>query len=255
MKLITLNIWGGIVYKPLVSFIEKRSSDTDIFCFQEVLFGARPEFTSDHKARVNIFHEIAQRLPGHTPLTYIANKATHFQNEKLDGFHAGQAMFVRKDIRVVASGGFRGYQDELPDESLGGKITGSIQWVELKTNKGVVVIANLHGLWQKDTQKKDTPERLLQSEIIKDFFRERSGKKILCGDFNLYPDTKSVTLLEAGMKNLIKEYDIQSTRSSLYTKEGKFADYILASHDVVVRDFRVLSDEVSDHLPLYLDFE
>jgi len=59
------------------------------------------------------------------------------------------------------------------------------------------------------------------------------------------------------MRNLIKDYDITSTRSKLYTKHKKpvlFADYIFTSPEIEVRDFKVLPDVVSDHLPLLLDY-
>src|SRR3989304_780654 len=48
-----------------------------------------------------------------------------------------------------------------------------------------------------------------------------NGQKILCGDFNLNPDTKSLNILDRGMKNLIKEYKVKSTRSGLYKKDQK----------------------------------
>ena len=56
------------------------------------------------------------------------------------------------------------------------------------------------------------------------------------------------------MRNLIKENNITSTRSSHYEKDVKFADYILVSRDIKIRTFEVLKDIVSDHLPLFLDF-
>jgi endonuclease/exonuclease/phosphatase family metal-dependent hydrolase len=78
--------------------------------------------------------------------------------------------------------------------------------------------------------------------------------RILCGDFNLLPNTDSLTILEQGMRNLIKEYPVTSTRSRFYEKPDKFADYILVSPEVVVEDFQVLDEAVSDHLPLLLEF-
>ncbi len=61
-------------------------------------------------------------------------------------------------------------------------------------------------------------------------------------------------LEDFGLRNLIKEYGITSTRTSFYTKPEKFADYMLVSPGVEVKDFKVLPDEVSDHSPLYLEF-
>ena len=76
----------------------------------------------------------------------------------------------------------------------------------------------------------------------------------MCGDFNLLPNTQSLAILEEGMRNLIKEFGITSTRSELYTKSEKYADYILTSPDIAVHDFKVFSDTISDHLPLMVEF-
>ena len=65
-------------------------------------------------------------------------------------------------------------------------------------------------------------------------------------------------MLGRAMRNLIKEYGIESTRSELYNDMEKWkdpiADYVFASPDVKVRDFKVLGDVVSDHLPLFIEF-
>lgn len=115
-----------------------------------------------------------------------------------------------------------------------------------------MIIANVHGLWN-GKGKSDTEGRLEQGRRIHDFIERHPEQIIIVGDFNLDPDTKSLAITEAGMRNLIKEYGITSTRTSLYTKEGKFADYALVSPGVNVLDFKVLPDEVSDHAALYLE--
>lgn len=259
MKLITLNIWGGQVFEPLMQFVKKHARDTDIFCFQEVLFGPHTTFTPIHKARNNIFSEIEKLLPEFVALRYYApEEALHFQSELLQGdTRAGQAIFVRKSFKVTDNGGFRSYQGAPPTGSeFGGKITGSCQWISLQASQTTdVTILNLHGLWQKDTNKVDTPARLLQSQVLQDFLNAKNNKTILCGDFNLIPHGESIKLLERGMVNLVKKFGVTSTRSNLYRKPEKFADYILVAPNVDVHRFEVLQDEVSDHLPLLLKFE
>jgi endonuclease/exonuclease/phosphatase family metal-dependent hydrolase len=84
--------------------------------------------------------------------------------------------------------------------------------------------------------------------------RNINNKKILCGDFNLMPDTQSLQIIAEGMNNLIATYKITSTRTNYYPKEEKFADYIFTSPDIKVNQFAVLRDEVSDHAPLMIDF-
>ncbi len=114
------------------------------------------------------------------------------------------------------------------------------------------MICNFHGLWN-GKGKSDTEDRLKQSEKILEFIGGTDDSVILAGDFNLSPDTESLAMLEKDMRNLIKEYGITSTRTSYYEKENKFADYVLVSPGIAVKDFRVLPDEVSDHAALYLE--
>ena len=252
MKLITLNVWGGIVYEPLMEFIKEHSIDTDVFCFQEMLFGENPKFTPVHKARENLFNEIKQQLPEFVAYEYIS-PSKHFQDEQIE-FKAGQAIFIRDSIKVKDNGNFRCYDKPPFGTENGGKLTGSFQWIDLEVDNEIITIASLHGLWQKGTSKVDTEERFTQSKKIKDFLNAKNNKRIICGDFNLIPNGESMEVLEDGMINLIKKYDIQSTRSSYYKKDGRFADYVIISPDVDIKDFRVLKDEVSDHLALMLEF-
>jgi endonuclease/exonuclease/phosphatase family metal-dependent hydrolase len=79
---------------------------------------------------------------------------------------------------------------------------------------------------------------------------------VLCGDFNLLPDAGSMRIFgAAGLRNLVLEFGVTSTRTSLYPGLERFADYVLVSDGIGVRDFRVLLDEVSDHAPLLLEFD
>ena len=45
-----------------------------------------------------------------------------------------------------------------------------------------------------------------------------------------------------------------ATRSSIYKKDNRFADYMMISNGIKVVDFKVMDNLVSDHLPLYLEF-
>ena len=59
----------------------------------------------------------------------------------------------------------------------------------------------------------------------------------------------------APMINLITTNHIPTTRNALFPWPDKFADYTLVTPDIVVHDFEVVSNEVSDHLPMVLKFE
>jgi len=255
MKLVSLNIWGGKVYKPLLDFFERNSKETDIFCLQELLFGSDPGFSSVSQGRLNIFSEIKELLPGFEAIVYRTPEESHYMHELLpEDVGNGQAIFVKNGLAAIDQGGFRGSEKNTRIEDKFNRVSGRHQWVVLDTKEGEITLMNLHGIWQKETSKGDTPERIMQSKHIQEFFENAKGRKILCGDFNLKPDGESMKILEHNMINVNKKFGLITTRSSHYTKSEKYADYVLTSPDIDIVDFKVLQDEVSDHLPLFLEF-
>ncbi len=242
MKLICLNLWGGRIYQPLAKFLKDYSSEIDIFCLQEIYHNADDSMSDElRKHRPNLLVDLQQLLP---------NYNAYFRPVIKDVY--GIAIFVKKGILVLEEGEIDIFKNH-DYSGRGGNHSRNLQWIKIKVNEKVYSIMNVHGL-HTGFGKGDTPERLLQSKRIKDFMSRISSTKILCGDFNLLPETESLKLLEDKMINLVKKYEINSTRSHYYTKEVKFADYILVSTDVDVRRFEVLQEPVSDHLPLLLEF-
>lgn len=254
MKLITLNIWGGKLYDSLLPFAKEYSQEIDIFCFQEA-YQAPFDKVISRDMHANIYDELAKNLPQHTG--YFA---PHLQNYDLGGkvdfdLKAGLAIFIRKNIEVKECKDFFIYRDGL--ELLNSDITTiprNLQYISFTTNGNNYLIGHFHGIWYPKT-KVDTPDRLKQVRKIKDFLSTRDEKKILCGDFNLLPETESMKILEKGMINLINKYAIKTTRNKYYEREEKHADYVLVSPDVKVDVFKTIDVTVSDHMPLLLEFK
>jgi endonuclease/exonuclease/phosphatase family metal-dependent hydrolase len=131
--------------------------------------------------------------------------------------------------------------------------------VKIKKGQKSFWVVNFHGV-SRPGEKFDTPRRLLQSKKIISALKKLKGPKILCGDFNLLPNTKSIELVEqAGMKNLIKTYKIKNTRNSIswqkYNNKQYYADFTFVSPEIKVKKFKVPYNLPSDHLPMILDFE
>lgn len=243
MRLETLNIWGGKIHEPLIQHVKEQSGKMDIFCFQEVFYGDLDRKPIVEGAIMDIFPQLASSLPDHKG--YFAPSQN---NEE------GLAVFVRNNIVVTRADDIFVYRWKNAMTDGDSKNLGrNLQYVQFEKGGKNFTIANFHGLWNGGG-KDDSPDRIEQSKKIRMFLEGIKGSIILCGDFNLLPDTLSLSILEDGMRNLVKEYKVTTTRSSHYKKPEKFADYILVSPDVEVIDFRVLQDVVSDHLPLYLEF-
>jgi endonuclease/exonuclease/phosphatase family metal-dependent hydrolase len=242
MKLICLNTAGGFVKDKLHDFITKRAADTDIFCFQEIFDNARVTTLGDIDQ--DLYTTITKLLPDH--MGYYAPSQDDDE---------GLAIFVKPHLHRTEVGDVFVHRHRNAMENEDRRTLGrNLQYIQFTENDHDYMVVNFHGLWS-GAGKTDTPDRLAQSRKIKEFIKTRArGKVILVGDFNLGPNTESLAILEKGMRNLITENGITSTRSHLYKWPNKFADYAIVSNDVRITRFEVLQNQVSDHLPLLLEF-
>lgn len=233
MKGIFLNSWQAKTGDKFFEFIKNESPSTDIFCLME---------TSPP-----LHAKIVKILEGYDNFYSLGGTFT-------DGIKYGQSGFFRKELNANL------------EKEIGIKDgwCGKIISYQAKTGNNKFRVINVHGLSQPGN-KLDTEERLKQSQTILDLLKDSKTPIIIGGDFNLMPKTKSVMMFEkTGYKNLIKEFNIKSTRNKISWEQYKdhpgfkkqyFADYCFTSREVKVKSFKVPYNEVSDHLPLILDFE
>lgn len=211
----------------LEGFLREQVLTTDVFCFQE----ADPKF---QKYTSEILKDFAL-----------------FWQEKLfvrDVFFE-QTTFVKKSLTSL---------ENLPlmneNENLGLGIA-----TKIKHGGTFINVANVHGISQPP-EKLDCPERIEQSKILIEHFRELEGLKIIGGDFNLEPETQSIKMFEEnGYRDLIKEFGIKTTRNELswknYPKRLYYSDYVFVGPGIKIKNFSVPNMEISDHLPMILEFE
>jgi endonuclease/exonuclease/phosphatase family metal-dependent hydrolase len=258
MKLICLNLWGGRQGGSLFDYLTEQAADTDIFCFQEV-FQSASKVQKYQGARIHLFEELISAMPD-----FIGYFAPAYEGwvdmERVDfGVTEGQAIFLRNNLQAIDNGSIYIYggagTEFKADFTNEPKI---LQYCVISSGQKKLLVANVHGMWYPG-DKFDTPDRLNQSEIIKFFLDKYSGQKILCGDFNLHPESKSIAMLEQNLVNLIKTYGIKNTRNEiswqLYDDEQYFADFTFTSPDIRVSNFSVPYVLVSDHLPMILEFD
>jgi len=235
MRIVFLNSWYAKAGKAFYDFIGKNSTETDIFCLSEIypeLFSKLEGILPDFKG----FYEEGIFDPGMN-------------------FAYGQAIFARNGIELKSLGKIKSPKDR--KDELGFAFALPLQ-LSIKGRKLCVI--NVHGK-SRPGDKLDTPARIKQSQNIIDFLKDKYEPMIIGGDFNLMPFTKSIKMFEnAGYRNLIRDFNINETRNRLswdqFPNEEKqhFADYTFVSSGVKVKAFEVPKVEISDHLPLILDF-
>lgn len=231
MKIIFLNVWNGKIKDGIKDFIKQQFLDTDIFCFQE----AYEDFRVSTK---DFFFDYQEHL-GQKYLEYNGEK------DKLS-----QITYVKNNLKVVSA------------EVLLEKDNSSGIGLDVCVNKEnkIFHVLNFHGFpWPGG--KLDNKIRLKQSLDIIDFYQKEKTPKVIGGDFNLMLRIKSISIFEEnGYRNLIKDYQITTTRNHFVWDRypharQNFSDYVFVSSGVEVHDFSVPNVEISDHLPMILSFD
>ena len=227
MKIIFLNAWGGRV-KEIEQFILDQKKDTDIFCFQE---------SFNQKSQIFCLDLLKD-------YRYFFDKKRINQNDEFVNCTFVKKNFLVSNTETIGQG----------DLTIG---LGLFTKIKTPDNK-IINLCNVHG-HARPGDKQDNPNRIRQSQLVIDFFKDLSGPKIIGGDFNLDLNIKSVQMFEDnGYKNLIKEFKILTTRNEIswskYKNKQLFADHLFVSPDIKITKFSVPNNEISDHLPLILGF-
>lgn len=267
MRVISLNAWGGKLHEPLIQYL--RDADPDVLCLQEVTrsVGVASDWLEYRDGshilpqRANLFDEIKAILPDHDAFFAPTARGRLFDGETLVWSEFGLATFVRNSYPVIGRAMDFVHGDFSGDgygEHPRPRNADCMRLFDYARNRPIT-IAQLHGL-RDLAGKGDTPARHAQAQSLVSLIRRlwRTGERlIVCGDLNLLPDSATfTTLAELGLTDLVTSRGHTDTRTSHYTKEGRYADYMLVTPDVDVAIFDpVAQPEVSDHRALLLEIE
>ncbi len=257
MKLLSLNAWEGTAYEALTDYIQSQKDQIDIFCFQE--FSSTEDDTRSKKA--HLFSEVKEILNNYQPFYFTYRKIERETAKSQFELLTKVAIFVKNDFEVIYRQNYFIYRSstlKITDDDYDHQAV-PLQMICIKNNQKKYYIFNLHGT-PIPGDKLDSPRRIQHSQKIAKIMSYFRGPKILVGDFNLLPETQSIKILEKKYINLIKKFEIKKTRSRLSPFWGSgdfqsYADYTFVSKDIQVKSFVVPDIQVSDHLPMILEFE
>ena len=258
LRIITLNIWGGRQLHDLIQFFRAHGPHTHVFCLQEVLDTQKvfPVCGGERAKQGCVYSAIRNALPDFD---------SAFARHENDADRIALAMFVRRSLGAGAIHSQLVYDNPQAAAYLGMDISKyfrlNLQTVcipVLGLGDGVLV-ANFHGLWHPQG-KTDLPERLEISHAVRCAVARHTGPLVICGDFNLLPETKALAVLAQGLSNPLVERGITCTRTRLYRSfthpsASLHADYILLSPELRVTMFEVSDDVVSDHAALKCELD
>jgi endonuclease/exonuclease/phosphatase family metal-dependent hydrolase len=261
MKLISLNVCIKIDNsKKVAEFLDAQNPD--IVALQEVMRHFDEEVFDMYKSKANIEKIIGKKLPhaffGPLWITKLFMK-DGLVHRDFGGFvEQGNEILSKFPIAVGSNEHYYNNYSTWTDVSKFRKDDHSraVLIAELDVDGKPLRIINLHGLYSED--KLDTARTLHQSEVILEILKRKDIPTIIAGDFNLFPNTKSIQMINEKMRNLISEYKIKSTRPDFddgLDTGNNVVDYIFVNDKIKVNDFKVIDTDVSDHLPLVLDFD
>jgi endonuclease/exonuclease/phosphatase family metal-dependent hydrolase len=264
MRILSLNVWGGMLHAPLIDYL--ATVDADVYCLQEVsrAVAARSPWLTyrdgdvELQQRADLYGEIAAALPSHDGFFAPTARGELLDGEQPCWQEFGLATFVRRDIAVIGQALDFVHGDFSPDGFGAYPRARNAHAFRLHDYRAsrTLCVAQLHGL--RDPEGKgDTPARAAQADAVIaliERLRRKNEGLVLCGDFNVLPSSDTFSALaRSGLADLVTARGFTDTRTSHYTKPGRYADYMLVDPQVPVADFTVVeAPEVSDHRPLLL---
>jgi endonuclease/exonuclease/phosphatase family metal-dependent hydrolase len=247
LKIVTLNIWRGEVYKEAIDFLMQENAD--IILLQEVYNGTDKNLPIPYR----LYGFLSEMFPQH----FSIFGAQFCDITEYGNIDEGNAIFSK--FPIVSSKNtffdipysvFNNHAKERFDDN-----PQAILQAELKFGEDTLSAFCVHGVWGFDG--KDNKRRFIMAKVIKN---ETSGHKntILAGDFNLVHNTKAVGQIEEHLKSVFKD-SLISTFNMKYKDNGGYAtaavDMVFVSPNISVLAKSCPQVDVSDHLPLVVTVE
>lgn len=247
-KILLLNLLeGGIYWENITRLIQRENPD--ILCLQEV-------FDGDIHQPAN-FQSIA-RLRALLPHYYYYFSPELFEIWPQGQGDQGNAVFSRFPIVDKKTISLHGTYKRLirpPKEDDFSHYPKNLQHVVIPLGGEKLHVFNMHGIWGREGG--DTPERLRMSNIIVNAVKEKDPA-VLVGDFNLKPNTKTISSIEKHMTSVFKNDFITTFNMKHKTNPGyatAVVDMFFVSPHITVVSKSSPGDDVSDHLPFVVTIE
>lgn len=242
MKIIQLNIWGGKLGLQVVDFLKKEKPD--FVCMQEV---------NDLKGRAGYkFFSTLEEIRDKSGFEYSAMSASYSSRYMERELEYGNAILSNYKILSSKTVFTRGeYRRNFDIEKDDGNIR-NLQIAKVATDSGEINFLNHHGHHIQDSKLGDD-ETVRQMRVIAGAIEKLNGPVILCGDFNLSPESDSIKIIEEKLTNLSVKYGLKNTYNQFGTSSA-VCDYIFINDSVNISDFRMADEIVSDHNALILEF-
>lgn len=261
MKLLNINISDKFDRTKQIGILLKKINP-DIITFQEVLRHVDDSVFSEYKIESKIKTILANTYPYmfFGPLWMSDSHNEYGKVIKNYGGNVEQGNLIFSKHVIKKSENLFFHKDYM-------KINDWTKWEiddhpraiinsEISIKDKLLQIINVHGIWTKD--KKGDKRTIKQCRFIVESALKKNIPTIITGDFNLFPETESIQIINKHFTNLIDKFKIKTTRPDFKDNidvGNNVVDYIFVNSKIKVNDFKIINTDISDHFPLYLDFE
>lgn len=238
LTLLQWNVWYKESAEAILRVIEEL--DPDIACLQEL--------TQDSKH--NPHNDIPQKI---TQLGYYSHFAAAIDRP---GFIMGNGIFSKSPLRNTTilptqlSDGSDSYDAETRLY-----LQAEMTQDDTSVHIGVSHLSYTDGFSQ--THKRDIENQKILSQL-----NNHHEKFIFCGDFNATPEAELIRTLSQQFQHAGPDFAQKTWTTKPFSYNGFEAnaldwrlDYVFCTRDIKIISSRIVPTEVSDHLPILIEFE
>lgn len=249
IKIISLNTWyGGKLFEETVAFLKKENAD--ILLLQEVYNSEDITLADNYRS-----FSLLSRLLNLEHAFFAPAFKQNLGNFKVD---QGNAILSRWPITNQNTIFYdTPYDPDYTESPLKFEyIARNLQTADIiMPDIGVITVGNTQGIWGLDGG--DSERRLQMSQVIIDALKDKE-RVILGGDFNLKPNTQTISNIEAHFTNVFKD-ELTSTFNMKRKDNPGYAtavvDMLFVSSEMTIGEHYCPEVDISDHLPLVLNIK
>jgi endonuclease/exonuclease/phosphatase family metal-dependent hydrolase len=251
LSVLQLNINADNFWNALIPFLTKNPFD--IIMLQEVM--GENTVTGNVNCKRDCFNELQKILADNYQGEFVL--AERFTSSPTS--YMGNAIFYKKEFLLAEKKTLTLNPSQKPfsSDAVSFESEGrSLLHLKLTTAGKTISFLTTHLAWAPTSE--EHPHQTKQAAVFIDYLKTVPHPFVLSGDFNLNPQQPVIRKINMLAKNLTSAAGITNTiNSETHRVKGlkTAVDYIYVTEDIVVKEFRVLEEDISDHLGLTATIE
>lgn len=248
IKVVCLNVWiGGILFAELLDFL--RTENADILLLQEVRSNSGKNLPREYQT-----HQVLQKELGYEYASFAPAFIDSINSQEVVQGNLVLSKYPLREIKTIFYDIPFGIRIDEPEYYA--VTPRNLQHVLVEIGDKSIHLFNTQGIW--GTNGLDTERRIAMGKIIAHEVSQVSPV-LLAGDFNILPESETISLIEKQLVSVFKDELTTSfnvTRKNLLLSPGyanSVVDMFFVSKELIVQNHYCPQVDISDHLPLVVE--